>query len=127
MIATLRRSYTFESAHSLPHVPEGHKCGRLHGHSYTVTILVRGPVQESGPIAGMVMDFAKVDAFVAPLVKHLDHTTLNDHTGLENPTSEHLARWFVWGLRHALPHFFGVEIAETCRSSCLVLADEVES
>ncbi len=127
MIATLRRSYTFEAAHRLPSVPEGHKCGNLHGHSYRVTVLVRGPVQTEGPHAGMVMDFARVDGFVAPLVKQLDHSTLNDHQGLENPTSEHLGRWFVWGLRHALPHFLGVEVAETCRSSCLVLADEVES
>lgn len=126
MIGTLRREYTFEAAHWLPHVREGHKCGRIHGHSYRVTVIVRGPVQAEGPEAGMVMDFAKVDAFAGPLAARLDHTTLNDHAGLENPTSEHVARWFIWGLRHALPCLHGVLVRETGRSDVLVLADEVE-
>jgi queuosine biosynthesis protein QueD len=125
MIATLSRTATFEAAHRLPHVPEGHKCGRLHGHSYRVTVVIKGPVQIEGPEAGMVMDFARVDRFVTPLVKQLDHTLLNDHRGLDNPTSEHLARWFIFQLRGLVPHLHSVTIRETERSEAVVLVSEV--
>jgi len=91
MIATIRRTFTLAASHRLPHVPKGHKCGRMHGHTFRVTVRVRGTVQPSGPEAGMVCDFARIDA----LRDELDHTTLNDHAGLENPTSELLAWWFV--------------------------------
>ncbi|MFP3499961.1 6-carboxytetrahydropterin synthase, partial [Pseudomonas sp. SIMBA_059] len=38
------KEFTFESAHRLPHVPEGHKCGRLHGHSFKVGLHLTGPL-----------------------------------------------------------------------------------
>ena len=126
MIATLRRTYTFEAAHVLPHVPAGHKCGRTHGHSYRVTVIVRGSVQTEGPEAGMVMDFARVDAHAKPLAVKLDHTILNDHQGLHNPTAEHLARWWIYGLRHVLPHLYGVRVRETTRGEVLVLVSDLE-
>ena len=53
------REFTFEAAHRLPRVPEGHKCGRLHGHSYRAEIHVRGPVR---PDTGWVLDFADLKA-----------------------------------------------------------------
>ncbi|HEX7340222.1 MAG TPA: 6-carboxytetrahydropterin synthase, partial [Rhodanobacteraceae bacterium] len=39
----ISKQFTFEAAHRLPHVPEGHKCGRLHGHSFVVEVHVSGP------------------------------------------------------------------------------------
>ena len=117
MIATLRRTYTFESAHRLPCVAEGHKCGRVHGHSYRVTVHLRGPVQTDGPEAGMVVDFARVDAVAKPLVDALDHRPLHDHPDLWNPTSELLARWFIVSLRGPLPWLDGVTVSETERSA----------
>ncbi len=84
--------FSLESAHRLPNVPAGHKCARVHGHSFRVEIHVRGAVDER---LGWVMDFADVKAAFEPLFQRLDHHYLNDVPGLENPTSENLARW-IW-------------------------------
>lgn len=126
MIATIRRSYDFEAAHRLPHVCDGHKCGRLHGHSYSVTVHVQGEVQSSGPERGMACDFARIDAVVKPIIGDLDHTTLNDHPGLENPTSELLAVWLVYLLRHRGFPLYAVSVRETSRSEAFVLACDVD-
>jgi 6-pyruvoyltetrahydropterin/6-carboxytetrahydropterin synthase len=107
------REFTFEAAHRLPNVPGGHKCARLHGHSYRVEIHVEGPV---GPEDGWVMDFAEIKAAWAPLDDQLDHRYLNDVDGLANPTSENLARW-IWG-RLPLP-LSAVVVRETCTSGCI--------
>lgn len=106
---SIARTYRFESAHWLPRVPEGHKCGRLHGHSYELTVEVAGPVGADG----WVMDFADVDAVVDPLVKSLDHRCLNDL--LENPTSENLAAWIAAQLARSLS-LASVTVSETPRS-----------
>jgi 6-pyruvoyltetrahydropterin/6-carboxytetrahydropterin synthase len=86
------REFTFEAAHRLPHVPAGHKCARVHGHSYQIEVHVRGEVD---PRTGWVVDFADIDAAFRPVRARLDHTYLNDVAGLDNPTSEVLARW-IW-------------------------------
>ncbi len=112
----LSRTFTFEAAHHLPHAPEGHKCRRLHGHSYRVTVTVRGPVQE--PV-GWVMDFADIATAWAPLHDTLDHRYLNEIEGLENPTSELLAVWVWQRLVRGLPGLDAVEIAETCTCRCV--------
>lgn len=106
------RKYTFESAHRLPHVPPGHKCGRMHGHSYRLEVELSAPVSEDG----MVLDFALVDDAVAPLVRRLDHCTLNEVAGLENPTSENLCLYVWRALRKPLPILSRVRVSETQRS-----------
>ncbi len=88
---TIGRSYRFESAHFLPKVPLGHRCRNLHGHNYRVEIVLNGPVDERG----FVKDFGEIDAEVAPLLKLVDHRLLNDVPGLENPTAEIIAGWFL--------------------------------
>ncbi len=109
------REFTFEAAHRLPNVPEGHKCARLHGHSYRVTVEVSGPVDESH---GWVMDFAHIKCAFKPLEAKLDHYYLNDVPGLENPTSENLARWIWDELQPGLPLLSGITVRETCTSGC---------
>ena len=121
MLATLRREYAFEAAHQLPHVPAGHKCGAMHGHSYRVTVVVRGLVD---PVAGWVCDFAEIDAVARPVIALLDHSTLNSHRGLGNPTSEMLCVWLLRELV-AVPHLYAVEVCETERSSCAVTVDDI--
>lgn len=104
------REFTFEAAHWLPRVPEGHKCRRLHGHSYRVEVHIDGPVGDDG----MVLDFADIKQAWTPLDDALDHRCLNGV--LENPTSENLAR-FIWdNLR--LPGLARVVVRETCTSGC---------
>lgn len=104
---------TFEAAHRLPHVPEGHKCARLHGHSYRVRICASAPLDEKG---GWVRDFADLTAAFEPLRLQLDHYYLNEIPGLENPTSEVLARWIWDRVAKSLPDLSGVEVMETCMS-----------
>ena len=100
MIAELTRSYEIDAAHRLPSVPKGHKCSRMHGHGFRIEVTVRGEV---GKRTGWVMDFAAVDRAVRPLVDSLDHRTLNDVRGLENPTSEVLAGWLCRDSRWRQP------------------------
>ena len=105
----------FEAAHRLPNVPPGHKCARLHGHSYQVEVHVEGPVDET---SGMVIDFADIQSAFAPLRAKLDHYYLNEIDGLENPTSEILAKWIWQRLEPSLPNLSEVVIRETCTSGC---------
>lgn len=107
------KAFTLESAHRLPNVPAGHKCARVHGHSFRVEVHVSGPVDER---LGWVMDFADVKAVFDPLYRQLDHHYLNDVPGLENPTSENLARWIWQKLKPALPQLSAVVVHETCTS-----------
>src|SRR5487761_1517602 len=106
------REFTFEAAHRLPHVAEGHKCARLHGHSYRVAVHVGGDVD---PSTGMVVDFAQIQAAFEPLRDRVDHRYLNEVGGLENPTSENLARWIWDGLSSTLA-LTKVVVSETCTS-----------
>jgi 6-pyruvoyltetrahydropterin/6-carboxytetrahydropterin synthase len=107
------KTFTLESAHRLPNVAAGHKCARVHGHSFRVEIHVSGPVD---PQLGWVMDFADVKAAFDPLFQRLDHHYLNDVQGLENPTSENLARWIWHELQPRLPKLSCVVVHETCTS-----------
>lgn len=109
------REFTFEAAHRLPNVPEGHKCSRLHGHSFKVVVSVAGPVD---PDLGWVMDFGDVKTAFKPLEDQLDHRYLNEVDGLENPTSENLARWIWDRLQLSLAGLTEVVVRETCTSGC---------
>ncbi len=111
----LYKEITFEAAHRLPNLPEGHKCARLHGHSYRVRIHVRG---EPDPVTGWVMDFTDIKAAFSPLFEQLDHRYLNEIQGLENPTSEVLARWIWERLAPRLPGLARLDVQETCTAGC---------
>ena len=105
--------FRIEAAHRLPNVPPGHKCARLHGHSFAVELSVSG---EPGADTGWVMDFADVKTAFQPMYDQLDHHYLNDIPGLENPTSERLAIWIWERLKPALPQLSCVTVHETCTS-----------
>lgn len=109
------KRFHIEAAHRLPNVPEGHKCARLHGHSFLVEIHVSG---EPGADTGWVMDFAEIKQAFQPIYDQLDHHYLNDIPGLENPTSENLARWIWERLKPALPLLSQITVHETCTSGC---------
>lgn len=111
----LVHAFRFEAAHRLPKVAEGHKCARLHGHSYLVELSLFGPVNEE---TGWLVDFADIEAAWQPLHALLDHQYLNDVPGLENPTSEVLAR-FIWKkLFGVLPGLCRVTVYETADARC---------
>ena len=110
------KDFTFEAAHQLPNVPAGHKCARIHGHTYDIRIVVEGPVGER---TGWVQDFDDLKIAIEPVIRELDHTCLNDARGLENPTSEMLAIW-VWGkICSDLPALSRIEVKETRNSGCI--------
>lgn len=117
------KEFIFEAAHRLPNVPAGHRCARLHGHSWRGTIYVRGQIGEQ---TGWVMDYGDIKRIFAPIYDQLDHNYLNDIEGLENPTSEVLAKW-IWGqLKPALPNLSRVLINETCTSGCIYQGEDEE-
>jgi 6-pyruvoyltetrahydropterin/6-carboxytetrahydropterin synthase len=110
------KEFGFEAAHRLPNVPEGHKCARLHGHSFRVMVHVEG---EPGTDTGWVMDFAELSDAFAPLHEQLDHRYLNEVEGLENPTSELLAQWIWDRLVGVLPGLSQVVVRETCTAGAI--------
>lgn len=107
----ITKAFTFEAAHRLPHLPAGHKCGRLHGHSFKVEVSVSGDIDRR---TGWVMDFADIKEVCKPLIDKLDHTYLNDIDGLENPTSEIIAQWIWERLDGRLHGLSRVIVHETC-------------
>ncbi len=115
------KEFVFEAAHRLPHVPPGHKCSRLHGHSWRGVIHVQGPVDAH---AGWVMDFGEIKASFLPIYERLDHNYLNDIPGLENPTSERVARWIWQQLKPVLPALSKVIVHETCTSGAIYTGDD---
>jgi 6-pyruvoyltetrahydropterin/6-carboxytetrahydropterin synthase len=117
----LVKEFRFEAAHRLPRVPAEHKCARLHGHSFRIEVHVKGPVN---PDTGWLMDFADLQQAFAPLMDQLDHHYLNDIPGLENPTSEHLARWIWIRLKPRLPQLSQITVHETCTSRCVYRGTE---
>lgn len=110
------KEFTIEAAHRLPHVPPGHRCGRLHGHSFRIEIHVKGAVNRE---SGWVMDFADIKQAFQPIHDQLDHNYLNDIDGLANPTSENLSRWIWTRLRPSLPLLNRVIVRETCTSGAI--------
>ena len=112
----LRKTFQIEAAHRLPNVPTGHKCARLHGHSWSIEVAIEGPVGED---TGWVMDFADLKAAFQPIHDRIDHNYLNEIPGLENPTSERLAVWLWNELKPRLPLLSELVIAETCTSRCV--------
>ncbi|MFQ6614350.1 MAG: 6-carboxytetrahydropterin synthase QueD [Fidelibacterota bacterium] len=117
----LYKDITFEAAHLLPNLPEGHKCRRLHGHSFKIRLTVTGPID---PDTGWIVDFGDIKTAFAPLHDQLDHHYLNEIPGLENPTSEHLALWIWERLKPALPELKQVEVKETCTTGCIYAGSE---
>jgi 6-pyruvoyltetrahydropterin/6-carboxytetrahydropterin synthase len=115
MIVRLTKTFRFEAAHRLPTFPPDHKCRRLHGHSFQFGVVVEGEVD---PQQGYLMDYGQLSAAVNPIVARLDHYYLNDIEGLENPTSENLAKWIWDHLKPQLPLLSAIIVQETCTSSC---------
>jgi 6-pyruvoyltetrahydropterin/6-carboxytetrahydropterin synthase len=111
----LSKSFRFEAAHWLPTFPEGHKCRRLHGHSFRVEVIVEGEVDQT---RGYLIDYGEIGSALESLRQQLDHRCLNEVQGLENPTSEVLAGWLWQRLRPNLRLLAGVVVHETCTARC---------
>ena len=104
------QAFSFEAAHSLPNVPPGHRCQRLHGHSYRVELKLEGPLDAK---TGFVTDFFDIEKAFAPLLARLDHQCLNEVEGLDNPTAENIAVWIWRRIKPTLPQLNAVTVRET--------------
>lgn len=116
MAYRITKEFTFDAAHWLPNVPEGHQCGRLHGHTYTVILAVEGDVDAT---MGWIVDFAELKGAFKPLEKMMDHHCLNDIEGLENPTAENMARWIYDRVKPELTQLADVTVKETPKTSSI--------
>ena len=112
---------TFEAARHLPKAPEGHKCRRLHGHSFRARFTVSGPLDAE---AGWVIDFDRIAAAVDPVIARLDYHTLNDIEGLDNPTTEMLTRWIWRQAKPLLPELTELTVWETPACACVYRGEE---
>lgn len=109
------KEFKFDSAHALSSLPDGHKCGNMHGHTFTLRVYVKGRHDGRKP---WVMDFGDIKKVVGPIVDSLDHSLLNETTGLDDPTCENLCLWFWDKLRGRIPGLHKVYISESPSSGC---------
>lgn len=120
MAMTLFREFTVEAGRYLPHLPAHHPCAHMHGHTFIIQVHVTG---ETRPDTGWVMDFAELDRLLQDVRRSLDHKVLNEVDGLENPTTEQMARWIWQRLHDRLPGLSRVEIRENPYSGCSYTGD----
>jgi 6-pyruvoyltetrahydropterin/6-carboxytetrahydropterin synthase len=117
----LTRTFQFSAAHRLPAAGENHPCRGVHGHNFAVEVSVTGTPD---PRTGWVIDYGEIKKAVSPVIERLDHRLLNEIPGLENPTSENLARWLWEQLRPRLPGLSRVGISETPGTLCVYRGEE---
>ena len=120
-IVTICKQFDFDAAHFLPGVPEGHKCRRLHGHTYRVDVILRG--EPDG--RGFVVDYAEIADAWRPVDALLDHRLLNDIEGLENPSTEVLAPFIARMLVDAIPLLHAIRVYESSTTYCEVLVESL--
>lgn len=104
------KHFSFDSAHFLPNVPDGHKCKEIHGHTYRVVVYIEGTLESE---LNWVMDFAELKERIEPIVKSVDHKLLNNIPGLENPTCEAIAVWLWNKIKQEVPALSKIELYET--------------
>ncbi|MET6997714.1 6-carboxytetrahydropterin synthase QueD [Chitinophaga defluvii] len=112
----ISKQFIFDAAHFLPNVPDGHKCKNIHGHTYHLTVLIDGPLQEN---LGWVIDYGDLKKAIAPVIEQVDHQLLNNIPGLENPTSEMLVVWIWQQIKPVLPLLKRLELYETPTSGVI--------
>lgn len=110
----IRQHFSAESARFLPKLPKDHPCGKIHGHSFKITLVLRGPLNEQG----WLVDFNDISRIVKPVIASIDHQLLNEVKGLENPTSENLCKWLFDKIKPGLPQLCQVTVAETPQTEC---------
>ena len=109
------REFRFDAAHLLPNLPDGHKCSNLHGHTFRVIVHLEGITARD---TGWVRDYGEIKSICAPVMDKLDHRYLNDIPGLENPTSENIARWLWRRIKPSIPELSMIEVMETPSTGC---------
>jgi 6-pyruvoyltetrahydropterin/6-carboxytetrahydropterin synthase len=104
------KEFSFDSAHFLPNVPEGHKCKNMHGHTYKLKVFIKGTPD---PVLGWIMDFKDLKDVISNIIDQLDHKLINDIPGLENPTAENITIWIWKQISPLLSGLSRIELYET--------------
>jgi 6-pyruvoyltetrahydropterin/6-carboxytetrahydropterin synthase len=104
------KEFSFDSAHFLPNVPDGHKCKNMHGHTYRLRVFIKGPID---PQLGWIMDFKELKDALSGVIDQLDHQVINEIKGLENPTAENITSWIWKQIKPLLPLLHKIELYET--------------
>ncbi|WP_395805138.1 6-carboxytetrahydropterin synthase QueD [Daejeonella sp.] len=110
------KQFSFDSAHFLPNVPVGHKCGNMHGHTYLLNVYIEGMPDEK---SGWIIDYADLKKAIKPVIEQLDHHLLNEIPGLENPTSENLSIWLWNKIKPLVAGLKKIELKETPSSGVI--------
>ena len=110
------KKYFFETAHYMPNFPDDHKFSKIHGHSYELIIYLEGKYETKN---GWIMNYEDIDKYVNPLLKKIDHNLMNHIKGLENPTSENIAKWFWVNLKIDLVDLVRVEVNRPRIGGCI--------
>ncbi len=115
MAHRIAKQFAFDAAHQLPDLPDGHKCGRLHGHTYTVEVVLSASTLFR---PGFVVDFGELAPLKTYIDTTLDHRNLNDALPDVVPTSERLAEHLYWWCQAHLPlpdgaYLEAVRVSET--------------
>lgn len=111
----LKQHFQIESARFLPHLPKTHPCSNMHGHSFKIILTLKGGLD---PQLGWVMDYHQISEVMKPLLNQLDHKVLNEVPGLQNPTSELVAKWIYEKAQAKLSLLTSVTIMETPQTEC---------
>ena len=112
---------TFDAARRLPNLPKGHKCSRLHGHTFNLRISLEDRINKE---TGWVKDFSEIKKVFTPIYDQLDHSYLNNIKGLENPTSENIVIWIWKKLKPSLPVLSSLEIKESSSTGCIYRGED---
>jgi 6-pyruvoyltetrahydropterin/6-carboxytetrahydropterin synthase len=111
----LKQHFHIESARFLPYLPKNHPCSNMHGHSFKIILSLKGDLD---PKIGWVIDYHEISKVMSPLLQQLDHKVLNEIEGLENPTSELLAKWIFEKVSALIPILQKVSVMETSSTEC---------
>jgi|TARA_B110000263_G_scaffold209386_1_gene191409 6-pyruvoyltetrahydropterin/6-carboxytetrahydropterin synthase len=105
------KKFSFQAAHKLPNVSQGHKCGNMHGHTFEVIVSAKSSNNTQ-------QELIELDRICNLLYQELNKKCLNDMEGLENPTSEIISSWIFSKIKESYNFISKVEVMETTHAGC---------
>jgi 6-pyruvoyltetrahydropterin/6-carboxytetrahydropterin synthase len=109
MLYRISKTFRFEAAHYLQHLPPEHPCHNTHGHSYRVKLTLAADGLTDNH---WVRDYRDLDAFKRWVDNTLDHRNLNNVCPYPT-TAECLARWIFEYWHRFIPELVEVTVYET--------------
>jgi len=107
---TISKRFSFDASHHLEGLPTSHKCGRVHGHTYVIELVLQSDVLIA---PGFVVDYGKLVPFKEYLDAQFDHRDLNEVIQPVQPTAENIARLCFEWCKARWPETIAVRVSET--------------